>query len=171
LCTLKNGYNGEYPLYIGINQLISLYMLSMTITLIESSFRVCSRTKHLTCKLFISDFSFLCFLVWWLPFFWRLHVLYVYICCHWCFFITYYAITCVSALLCFLLLVRIYGLKREGGELFKKDFQKLLSLQWKYFKKTLIKKSVFPKHKAKAQYWKNNRLFYWNNRLFIPVIK
>ena len=39
--------------------------------------------------------------------------------------------------------VRIYGLKREGGELFKKDFRKLLSLEWKYFKKTLIKKSVF----------------------------
>jgi len=41
-------------------------------------------------------------------------------------------------------IVRIYGLKREGGgELFKKDFRKLLSLEWKYFNKTLIKKSVF----------------------------
>ena len=27
--------------------------------------------------------------------------------------------------------VRIYGLKREGGELFKKDFRKLLSLRMK----------------------------------------
>jgi len=26
-------------------------------------------------------------------------------------------------------IVRIYGLKREGGELFKKDFRKLLSLE------------------------------------------
>ena len=40
-------------------------------------------------------------------------------------------------------IVRIYGLKREGGELFKKDFPKLSSLELKYFKKTLIKKSVF----------------------------
>jgi len=28
-----------------------------------------------------------------------------------------------------LVVVRIYGLKREGGELFKKDFSKLLSLE------------------------------------------
>ena len=68
-------------------------------------------------------------------------------------------------------IVKIYGLKREGGEFFKKDFQKLLNLEWKYFKKTLIKNSIFPKHKAKSQYWKNNQLFYRNNRLFIPVIK
>jgi len=46
-------------------------------------------------------------------------------------------------------IVRIYGLKREGGELFKKDFRKLLSLEWKYFKKTLIKNSVFQNIKQK----------------------
>ena len=46
-------------------------------------------------------------------------------------------------------IVRIYGLKREGGELFKKDFHKLLSLEWKYFNKTLIKNSVFQNKKQK----------------------
>ena len=35
------------------------------------------------------------------------------------------------------------ALNKRGGELFKKDFCKLLSLEWKYFNKTLIKKSVF----------------------------
>ncbi len=35
------------------------------------------------------------------------------------------------------------ALNERGGEVFKKDFRKLLSLEWKYFKKTLIKKSVF----------------------------
>jgi len=46
-------------------------------------------------------------------------------------------------------IVRIYGLKLEGGELFKKDFRKLLSLEWKYCKKTLIKNSVFQNIKQK----------------------
>jgi len=46
-------------------------------------------------------------------------------------------------------IVRMYGLKREGGELFKKDFRKLLSLEWKYFNKTLIKNSVFQNIKQK----------------------
>jgi len=48
--------------------------------------------------------------------------------------------------------VRIYDFKLEGGELFKEGFYKLLSLEWKYFKKTLIKKSVFQNIKQKAQY-------------------
>jgi len=56
-------------------------------------------------------------------------------------------------------IVRIYGLKREGGELFKKDFNKILSLESKFFKRTLIKDSVFQIKTAKAQSWKNNRLF------------
>ena len=76
----------------------------------------------------------------------------------------------IEELLTFTLL-EYMALNERGGELFKKGFHKLLSLEWKYFKKTLIKKSVYSKHKAKAQYWKNNRLFYRNNRLFIPVIK
>ena len=52
-------------------------------------------------------------------------------------------------------IVRIYGFKLEGGgggESFKEGFCKLLSLEWKYFKKTLIKKSVFQNIKQKAQY-------------------
>ena len=51
------------------------------------------------------------------------------------------------------------ALNERGGELFKKDFRKLLTLEWKYFERTLIKDSVFPKQTAKAQSWKNNRLF------------
>ena len=41
------------------------------------------------------------------------------------------------------------ALNERGGELFKKDFRKLLSLKWKYFKKTLIKNSVFQNIKQK----------------------
>ena len=44
---------------------------------------------------------------------------------------------------------RIYGLKREGGELFKKDFSKLLTLERKFFKRTLIKNSVFQNKQQK----------------------
>jgi len=33
--------------------------------------------------------------------------------------------------------------------MFKKDFRKLLSLEWKYFKKTLIKELVFQNIKQK----------------------
>jgi len=55
--------------------------------------------------------------------------------------------------------VRIYGLKREGGELFTKDFSKLLSLERKFFKRTLIKDSDFQIKTAKTQSWKNNWLF------------
>ena len=51
------------------------------------------------------------------------------------------------------------ALNERGGELFKKDFSKLLSLEWKFFKRTLIKNSVFQIKTAKAQSWKNNRLF------------
>ena len=39
--------------------------------------------------------------------------------------------------------------ERREGELFKKYFRKLLSLEWKYFKKTLIKESVFQNIKQK----------------------
>jgi len=39
--------------------------------------------------------------------------------------------------------IRIYGFKLEGGELFKESFSTLFSLEWNYFKKTLIKKPVF----------------------------
>jgi len=35
------------------------------------------------------------------------------------------------------------------GELFKKDFTKLLSLEWKFFEKTLIKDSLFQNKKQK----------------------
>jgi len=41
----------------------------------------------------------------------------------------------------------------------------------KILQENLDQEISFSKHKAKAQYWKNNRLFYRNNRLFIPVIK
>jgi len=62
------------------------------------------------------------------------------------------------------------GFKLEGeGELFKENFRKLLSLEWKYFKKTLIKNSVRQNNKQKMQYQKNNRLFQRNNLLFIPA--
>ena len=46
-------------------------------------------------------------------------------------------------------LLEYMALNERGGELFKKDFRKLLSLEWKYFKKTLIKKSVFQNIKQK----------------------
>jgi len=38
----------------------------------------------------------------------------------------------------------MYGFKLEGGggEWFKESFRKLLSLEWNYFEKYLIKKSV-----------------------------
>ena len=36
----------------------------------------------------------------------------------------------------------MYGFKLEGGEWFKEGFRKLLSLEWNYFEKYLIKKSV-----------------------------
>ena len=39
--------------------------------------------------------------------------------------------------------------ERGGGELFKKDFRKLLTLEWKFFKNTLIKNSVFQNTKQK----------------------
>jgi len=51
------------------------------------------------------------------------------------------------------------ALNERGGELFKKDFRKLLSLELKFFERTLIKDSVFQIKTAKAQSWKNNRLF------------
>jgi len=35
-------------------------------------------------------------------------------------------------------IVRIYGFKLEGGELFKEIFRNLLSLEWNYFENTLI---------------------------------
>ena len=41
------------------------------------------------------------------------------------------------------------ALNERGGELFKKDFRKLSSLEWKYFNKTLIKNSVFQNIKQK----------------------
>ena len=41
------------------------------------------------------------------------------------------------------------ALNERGDELFKKDFRKILSLEWKYFKKTLIKNSVFQNIKQK----------------------
>ena len=47
--------------------------------------------------------------------------------------------------------VRIYDFKLEGSELFKESFRNLFCLEWKYFKKTLIKKSVFQNIKQKAQ--------------------
>ena len=37
------------------------------------------------------------------------------------------------------------------GELFKESFHKLLSLEWNYFEKTLIKKSIFQNIMQKAQ--------------------
>jgi len=37
------------------------------------------------------------------------------------------------------ILLEYMALNERGGELFKKDFRKLLSLERKYFKKTLIK--------------------------------
>jgi len=48
--------------------------------------------------------------------------------------------------------VRIYRFKLEGGELFKESFRNLLSLEWNYFVKTLIEKSVFQNTKLKAQH-------------------
>jgi len=39
--------------------------------------------------------------------------------------------------MCLQVSVRIYGLKREGGELFKKDFCKLLSLELKILQENL----------------------------------
>jgi len=41
------------------------------------------------------------------------------------------------------------ALNERGSELFKKDFRKILSLEWKYFNKTLIKNSVFQNIKQK----------------------
>ena len=49
-------------------------------------------------------------------------------------------------------IVRIYGFKLEGGELFKEGFRKLLILEWNYFVKTLIEKSVFQNTKLNAQH-------------------
>ena len=46
-------------------------------------------------------------------------------------------------------LLEYMALNESGGELFMKDFRKLLSLEWKYFKKTLIKNSVFQNIKQK----------------------
>jgi len=42
-------------------------------------------------------------------------------------------------------LLEYMALNERGGgcELFKKDFSKLLSLEWKFFERTLIKDSVF----------------------------
>ena len=49
-------------------------------------------------------------------------------------------------------LLEYMALNERGGELFKKDFRKLLNLEWKFFERTLIKDSVFQnkqqKHKA-----------------------
>ena len=58
-----------------------------------------------------------------------------------------------------ILLLEYMALNERGGELFKKDFWKLLNLEWKFFDRILIKDSVFPKQIARAQSWKNNRLF------------
>jgi len=63
------------------------------------------------------------------------------------------------------------GFKLEGGELFKESFRKLLSQEWNYLKKQLIRNSVCQINKQKQQNQKNNRLFRRNNRLFIPVNK
>ena len=67
--------------------------------------------------------------------------------------------------------VRIGGFKLEGGELFKEGFRKLLSQEWNYLKKQLIKNPVCQITKLKAQHQKNNWLFRRNNRLFIPIYK
>ena len=71
---------------------------------------------------------------------------------------------------CDLYLLEYMALNEKGGELFKNDFRKLLSLEWKYFKKTLTKNSVFQNIKQKHNTGKkNNRLLYRNNQLFVPV--
>ena len=58
-----------------------------------------------------------------------------------------------------------------GGELFKEGFRKLLSKEWNYLKKQLIRNPVCQNNKQKQQYQKNNQLFRKNNRLFIPANK
>ena len=61
--------------------------------------------------------------------------------------------------------------KLDGGEWFKEGFRKLSSQEWNYLKKQLIRNPVCQNSKKKQQHQKNNRLFRWNNRLFIPVHK
>ena len=63
----------------------------------------------------------------------------------------------------FVLIVRMYSFKLEGGEWFKEDFRKLFSLEWNSFEKTWFR--------IQFANQKNNRLFHRNNRLFIPVHK
>ena len=55
-------------------------------------------------------------------------------------------------------IVRMDGFKLEGGEWFKEGFRKLLSLEWNYFEKQLIRKSVCQNTKQKAQHQKKQSI-------------
>ena len=46
--------------------------------------------------------------------------------------------------------VRMDGFKLEGGELFKEGFRKILSQEWNYLKKQLIRNPVCQKQQEKT---------------------